>query len=238
MNQQTAVIKQEPKAPVPVGARGIQIHDIEGLYRFATAVSKSGLAPKGIETPEAILVAVQMGLEVGLTPMAALQNIAVINGRPSVWGDAQLAIVRATGELEEFDEWYEVDGKRLDRNPAAYNDGVTAVCRLKRRNYPPAEFGFSISDAKRAGLFDKAGPWKQYPGRMLRFRARSFLLRDHFGDALKGLLSAEEAQDTSEARFTAAKQAEVTKAGLLPDVPEDAPSPEPMQAELVTEVAK
>ena len=178
-----------------VGQRGIIINDMDSLWRFSTAVAKSGLAPKGIQTGEAIFVAIQMGLEVGMTPMAALQNIAVINGRPSIWGDAQLALVRGTGELEVFEEWFETNGEKLPRNPVTFQDSTTAVCRVKRRGYPATEVGFSVADAKTAGLWGKEGPWRQYPFRMLRSRARSFALRDTFGDALKGIMSGEEAQD-------------------------------------------
>jgi hypothetical protein len=187
--------KTESKAPIAIGRAGLQLQSLDDLWRFSTFVSKSGLAPKGIQTQEAIFVAVQMGLEVGLSPMAALQNIAVINGRPSIWGDAQLAVVRATGELELFEEWFEQKGQRLSRNPATYTDDTQAVVRIKRRGYEPSEVGFSVADAKKADLWDKPGPWKQYPFRMLKFRARSFALRDAFGDALKGLRSVEEAQD-------------------------------------------
>lgn len=183
------------KAPVAIGHRGIALSDYDGLVRFSIAVSKSGLAPKGIESPEAIAVAIQMGLEVGLTPMAALQNIAVINGRPSIWGDAQLAVVRATGELEQFEEWFEENGKRLARNPQTFNDMTAAVCLVKRAGQPAKESSFSVADAKRANLWGKSGPWTQYPTRMLMFRARSFGLRDTFGDALKGMRSAEEERD-------------------------------------------
>lgn len=168
---------------------------MDDLYRFATAVSKSGLAPKGIETPEAIFVALEMGMEVGLPMMASLQNIAVINGRPTLWGDSQLAVVRNTGELIQFAEWYEVGGKRLDRNPTQFPDDATAVCRVQREGYEPQDTAFSVADAKRANLWGKAGPWSQYPARMLRFRARSFALRDQFGDALRGLRTAEEVMD-------------------------------------------
>lgn len=168
---------------------------MDDLFRFAKAVSVSGLAPKGIETPEAIFVALEMGLEVGLPMMAALQNIAVINGRPTIWGDAQLAVVRGTGELVLFEEWYEEGGKRLARNPATFTDATTAVCRVQRHGYEPAETAFSVADAKRANLWGKSGPWSQYPARMLRFRARSFGLRDQFGDALRGLRTAEEVMD-------------------------------------------
>lgn len=192
---QTAVVVNPAKQPVQMGNRGIVLTDMDGLVRFATAVSKTSLAPKGLESAESIAVAIQMGLEVGLTPMAALQNIAVINGRPTIWGDAQLAVCRATGELEAFEEWYESGGKRTGRNPQIFGDDAMAVCSVKRRGYPAIESAFSVADAKRAGLWSKQGPWSQYPARMLRFRARSFALRDQFGDALKGMLTTEEGQD-------------------------------------------
>jgi len=181
--------------PVLAGPRGLVISDMDSLWRFASYVAASGLAPKGIQTKEAIFVAVQMGLEVGLTPMAALQNIAVINGRPTLWGDAQLAVVRSTGDLEVFEEWYEARGKRLTRNPSEFGDDTTAVCNVKRAGYAAAETAFSVADAKAAQLWGKQGPWSQYPARMLRMRARSFALRDQFGDALRGFRSVEEAGD-------------------------------------------
>lgn len=193
MSEQNTALTQ--KKSIPVDSRGIVINDMESMWRWSQYVSASGLAPKGMEKPESIFVATQMGLEVGLTPMAALQNIAVINGRPTIWGDAQLAIVRSTGELEQFSEVYEADGKQLARTPVTFSDDVTAVCIVKRRGFPLQEGAFSVADAKRAGLWGKAGPWSQYPARMLRFRARSFALRDNFGDALRGMLTAEEVAD-------------------------------------------
>jgi hypothetical protein len=181
-----------------VSRTGLEIRTLDDVWRFATCLAKSGLAPKGIESPEAITIAVQMGMEVGLPPMAALQNIAIVNGRPSLFGDAMLAVVRATGDLEEFTEWFEQDGKRIDRTPSEYKDGTTAVCHVKRRGYDAApDVAFSVADAKRAGLWGKQGPWSQYPFRMLKFRARAFALRDGFGDALRGMLSTEEVQDMS-----------------------------------------
>lgn len=195
-----------PKAPVLIGDNGLRLGDLDALWRFSSIVSASGLAPKGIMTKEAIFVAVQMGLEVGLTPMAALQNIAVINGRPAIWGDAQLAIVRGKGQLEVLEEWFEQGGKKLPRNPVNYTDDTVAVCRVKRQGYEVSEVGFSVGDAKTAKLWGKEGPWSQYPFRMLKFRARSFALRDQFGDALKGIMSAEELNDLPPVEITATVQ--------------------------------
>jgi len=231
-----ALTTQQPptKQVVPIGNRGIAPSSMDDLYRFATAVSKSGLAPKGIETPEAIFVALEMGLEVGLPMMAALQNIAVINGRPAIWGDAQLAVVRSTGELALFEEWYEEKGKRLTRNPMAFSDETAAVCRVQRQGYEPAETAFSVADAKRANLWGKAGPWTQYPARMLKHRARSFALRDQFGDALRGLRTVEEVQDDPVA--TARNVTPPMFATPTPE-PEVAPEPAPV-AEVAQETAQ
>jgi hypothetical protein len=195
-----------------------------------------------------------MGAEVGLPPMASLQNIAVINGRPSLWGDAQLAVVRGTGELEEFDEWTEVNGKRQARPPKVATDDTTAVCRVKLKGYPPREGSFSVADAKTANLWSKEGPWKQYPFRMLQMRARAFVLRDMFGDALRGMRSTEEyiggpTIDIETMEPEPAKQVKLYAAPQVPDAPvavsivpesepetvtaasETTPAPEPPAAE-------
>lgn len=162
--------------------RPVLPHDMDSAWRMSVAISKSGLAPKGIQTTEAIFTAIQMGAEVGLSPMQALQNIAVVNGRPTIWGDAQLGLVRGCGLLESFEE--RIDG---------VGDSRVAFCIVKRKGDPVAITGkFSVSDAKTAGLWNKSGPWVQYPERMLKMRARGFALRDGFSDILKGIYSQEE----------------------------------------------
>lgn len=157
------------------------------LYRLSQIMAASGMMPNGIKTVPAVFVAVEMGLEIGLSPMQAVQNIAVINGRPSLWGDSVLAIIRASGKLEDFDEYFEHE-----------NDGdqFAAVCSAKRKGEKkPIVRKFSVTDAKAAGLWGKQGPWQSYPKRMLQMRARSWALRDGFGDVLKGLHVAEEIMD-------------------------------------------
>lgn len=171
--------QQQQKTVIQRGDRGVELKSFGELLNYARCIAASHLAPKGFETPEQILVAIEAGAEVGLRPLQALQNIAVINGRPSFYGDVPLAIVQASGELEDFQEFFQGDGGNL-----------TAVCVSKRRGRSkPCTRTFSVSDAQTAGLWGKAGPWKQYPKRMLQMRARGFNLRDEFPDILKGFCS-------------------------------------------------
>ena len=53
---------------------------------------------------------------------------------------------------------------------------MTAVCIAKRHGSTPVTARFSVMDAKRAGLWTKAGPWQTYPRRMLQMRARRGLV--------------------------------------------------------------
>jgi len=174
-----------PKAPLPIGAKGIELESFEALWRFAQCVAASPFAPRGMEKAEAIVPAIQLGLELGLTPMSALQNVAVINGRPGIYGDAALALVRASGRCESYSQKIEGEG-----------DNRAATVISKRDDQEEAITSvFSVTDAKKAGLWGKQGPWSQYPDRMLLFRARGFNLRDNFGDILKGLQTLEEITD-------------------------------------------
>jgi hypothetical protein len=106
-------------------------------------------------------------------------------------------------------------------------EAMAAWCEAKRRGYEkPTVARFSVADAKKAGLWGKVGPWTQYPKRMLQLRARGFALRDAFPDVLKGLVTAEEAQDypATEAAKEAAKPATpsvVKVTAAAPVVPED-----------------
>jgi len=135
--------------------------------------------------PENILVAVQWGREVGLGPLQALQNISVINGRPAIWGDAMLALVRGSPKCLYVHE--DIDGE---------NEAMTATCRCARRDQEGEIVStFSVDDAKKANLWGRQGPWTQYPKRMVQMRARGFALRDGFPDVLRGVISMEEAQD-------------------------------------------
>jgi len=178
--------KATVSSPISFGASGVQLTSLEDAFRFAKAIVSSGFAPRGMEKPESVLVALQWGAELGLTPMAALSNIAVVNGRPSLFGDAALALVRSSGQLESYSE--EEVG---ERGKDSFGYKITA----KRRGFDPQSETFTTADAKTAKLWGKTGPWTDYPARMLKFRARGFLLRDVFGDVLKGLRTVEEARD-------------------------------------------
>jgi hypothetical protein len=196
-------ITKEPAVRV-----ALSLTTLPEIREFCKVLANTGMIPKAYANkPDDILVAMFHGQELGLPPLQSLQCIAVINGVPSIYGDAGLALVRSKGLLEEYDEWIEIDGVRQSKafdiwKAVQAGNEVVAYCFTKRVHAPKGKTTwFSVAQAKRAGLWEKKSregvpsPWCFYPERMLMWRARGSNIRDNFGDVLKGLPIYEEAQD-------------------------------------------
>ena len=178
-------IVEHQRNPMPSQAFSLAPRNLDEAFRLAEMLADSELVPKDFRgKPGNCMIAIQWGAEIGLKPLQALQNLAVINGRPCLWGDALIALVRSSPLCEYIIE---------DTAPNG-----TATCRVKRRNEPEQARSFSDADAKTAGLLGKQGPWQTSPARMKQMRARGFALRDVFPDVLKGIALAEEVMDYTE----------------------------------------
>lgn len=189
--------------PQPQRSFALTPQTLDEAMQFAGVMAKSSIIPKDYQgNPGNILVAIQWGQEIGLSPLQAMQSIAVINGRPSIWGDAMLALVRGSGLLEYIKEEPTEEG---------------CTCTLKRRGdqFEVART-FTPEDAKRAGLWGKTGPWQQHTKRMMQMRARAFALRDAFADVLRGVHIGEEAQDMPTERHMGAVEEVKPDAPALP----------------------
>lgn len=222
------VIHEEAKSRLPALVAGGRVQaiipqDFESAYRLANAVVKAGMAPRGIDTPEKAMICIMHGMEVGMPPMMALQSIAPIGGRPTIWGDGALGIVQASGLMEWHKEWSE--GKEGA-------DDYLAICEVKRRGDPEIHRGeFTVKKAKRAGLWTKSGPWTTHPERMLQMRARAFALRDGFSDVLRGLGIREEVEDYAEPAQAPTPPPPPPPPPPAPPAPEPEKAPEPPAAE-------
>ena len=177
--------------------------DFDQASRFAQIIVQAGLFQA--ESQEKALaqatMAVLQGLELGIPPMQAVQQIAIIGGRCTIWGDLVPALIWRAGH--KIREWVEGEG-----------DARVAWCEITRGdNGEIIKRKFSVDDAKRAGLWDTRpklkrkdnsntwceedndSPWYRYDERMLQMRARGFCARDGVPDALHGLYIREEIEE-------------------------------------------
>jgi hypothetical protein len=144
--------------------------------KVAETLAKSDMVPKDYRgKPDNVLVAMEMGYQLGLPVAQCLQDIAVINGRPSLWGDGLLALALSHPECQGIKE------------EPMYEGGIVVgyTCSVKRKGHDEHTKSFTLKQAKAAGLLGKPGPWTQYLERMLQMRAR-VAIKDKFADALRG----------------------------------------------------
>ena len=155
-------------------------------FLFAHMMSEAKMLPPNISEMQAG-IAIVAGLSLKLDPFQAVQNIAVVNNRPTLWGDALVALVSASGEIEDENvQWF------------TGNDGKRIACRvtIKRKGRKtPYEGEFSLGMAAAAGLLNRP-VWKANPQRMLFVRARTFALRNGFADLIMGVGVREEEEDS------------------------------------------
>ena len=157
--------------------------DYEEAQRLAKLLCDAKMAPQGFEKPETCLVGILQGMEMGLSPLFALQRMAIVDGRLTIWGDGALALVLRSGLCVSITEWLEGDEE----------SEWISYCEVLREGWDrPITRSFAVQDARRANLWHKPGPWTEYPKRMLQMRARAFALRDVFADVLGGLYFREE----------------------------------------------
>ena len=158
---------------------------LQEKVEMAKYLAQSGLMPGGLQAPAQVLVALQMGHELGLSPMIAVNNIAVINGRPSLSSSIMDAIVMNRPDYA---------GRSIKFDGQGDTRSCTVIVRRKiGENVETFEGYFDMQMAKNAGLLGKDN-WKHYPDRMLKARASGYADRDGWPDALAGMLSQEEAE--------------------------------------------
>jgi hypothetical protein len=202
----------------------------DDVARIAKLCVMAGMFPSkntddGDKSIAQATMAIMQGLECDIPPMQAIQQIAVINGRCTIWGDLVPALIWSRGH--EIEEWIEGDG-----------DDRVAHCKIKRGdNGKEIVRTFSVKQAIKAGLWDTRetvkrwnkydkkhedkpndSPWFKYDERMLQMRARGFCSRDAVPDVLRGMYIREEMEEEREVK-------DITPRAPEPPAPPAPPEP-------------
>lgn len=246
-------IQDKPKLPVGMGGTVMAVvpRSIEEIWRVSKMVVVGGLAPQslvgfgdkaksGDDAVSAVSIAIMFGAELGLPPMAALRSMAVINGRPALYGDGLVSVIRRSGKAAYIRMGYDEKAK-------------AGFCEAKRMDTgEELRVEFSEADARQAGLWsdqpkvrrngrngpyetDNDSPWYRHPKRMMQWRATGFCLRNLFADVLAGVLTDDEAREAS-GGYVDYEDVEpapaVSAPGAPPAPPAPPPAPEPEPDEL------
>ncbi len=193
----------------------------ESAQRMALALCSSNIVPEQYRGKDNIgnaIVALEMAQRIGASPLAVMQNLHIIHGRPSWSSTFIIAALNSCGRFAPIR--FEVTGEGDNRECRAW----TTDRQGERLEGPPV----SIAMAKKEGWATKNGSkWATMPDLMLRYRAAAFFGRLYAPDVLNGMHAADELEDI---HGQAGKQ-RVEAAEIL----EPAPAPKAKKKEPVIE---
>ena len=177
--------KQVDSQLMKVGGVGLVLNTVDDMWRTAKMFATSGLCPKGLDTPEKVIVVLQAGAELGFKPWQSMQSLHVVNGRVGLEGKAMAALIRRSAINESLNITY---------SGTPYQDDYTVTITSKRVDQPePNVTDFTVADAKLAKLWGTAKDnWAKYPKDMLTWRCVSRHAHQYYSDVTHGLYTVDE----------------------------------------------
>jgi len=215
-NQLTTIDQRDNSLPAVGGVYG-SIQSFEDAQRMAKALAASSLVPDTYQGNTAnTLIALEVSQRVGASPMAVMQNLHIIHGRPSWSSQFVIAALNSCGRFSplrfkvedlgetdaKIEEWSGPKGQRTksSRVIKVHNKQCVAWAYDKATGDvlegPPVTIAMAVSE----GWYTKDGSkWVTMPDLMLRYRSAKFFGNLYAPDVLMGMHSADEVEDFGEA---------------------------------------
>ena len=158
------------------------------------------------------VIALNMSNRMGADPLMVMQNLYLVNGRPSWSSQFIMAGINSSGrfsalrfELEDLGEkevvcvetvWENRKPKKISKTVKIHDFSCVAWAIERETGERLESSKITIEMAVKEGWYTKEGSkWQTMSEQMLRYRAASFFGRVYAPELLMGLRSAEEEQD-------------------------------------------
>ena len=206
--------KEEVKQEVAVKERVNMVANLsEGIYsssdtfnlayQMAKGLSQSTLVPQQFQNnPANCLIALEQSNRLNISPMAVMQNLYIVQGKPSFSSSFIIGLINASGK---YDMELQFDEEEKDGKPYA------CTCWTEKDGRKVTGIKITMDMAEKEGWSKKNGSkWVTIPQVMLRYRAASFFARMNCPELSIGLYSKEELDD-----FTPIKKGKATLNDVL-----------------------
>ncbi len=158
-------------------------------WQMAQALASSSIVPQNFQNnPSNCLIAIEQANRLNMSPFLVMQNLYVIQGRPSWSSQWIIAAVNNSGKFDielQFEEKKDKDGKPF-----------SCQCWTMQGGRRIEGITIDMDLARAEGWTAKNGSkWRTMPQVMLRYRAASFFARMNCPEVILGLYSREEAEE-------------------------------------------
>lgn len=201
--QATAVATQteanEPQQLQRGGSYFASPQAFELAQRQAKLLASSALVPKEYQGNIAnTVIALEMAQRTQSSPLAVMQSMYIVHGKPSWSATFIIACINACGRFSPLRYRMEGEGDGLTCRAVAIE-----LATGEELTSPPV----SINMAKQEGWYSKTGSkWQTMPELMLRYRAATLFGRLYAADVLMGMHTEDEMRDIEDAEAVVVEQ--------------------------------
>lgn len=171
-----------------------ELNTLKDQLGYAQNLIREGMVSSTFKTPQQLVIGIQLAKSLSIDPAVALGMMYVIKGKPSLFGDGPLSLIKRSPLYGGAREFYvdkdinEICFKNKNLNAEVY----AAVIQIKRTGFDEIqEDFFTVDDMNKAGVhlnkYGEKDTWKKYLRIMLRYRARSLAIKSLFPDLLNGI---------------------------------------------------
>jgi hypothetical protein len=191
VKQETAVAEKKERVNMVANLEGgiYSSSDTFNLaYQMAKGLSQSTLVPQQFQNnPANCLIALEQSNRLNISPMAVMQNLYIVQGKPSFSSSFIIGLINASGK---YDMELQFDEEEKDGKPYA------CTCWTEKDGRKVTGIKITMDMAEKEGWSKKNGSkWITIPQVMLRYRAASFFARMNCPELSIGLYSKEELDD-------------------------------------------
>lgn len=167
--------------------------NFEMAQRMAGVLAKSTIVPKDYQGNVAnSIVALEMAQRLNTSPLMVMQNLYVIQGRPSWSAQYLIAMINGSGKYD-----MELQFRETQKNGKPFS----CQCWTTKNGREVTGPVIDMDMAQAEGWSTKPGSkWKNLPSIMLRYRSASFFARMNCPEMTLGYYTVEESKEMGEYR--------------------------------------
>lgn len=160
------------------------------MLRAAQMLSQTNIIPQSYQgKPQDCFIAVDMATRMNVSPMVVMQNMYVVKGKPSWAGQACTMLINSCGKFKDAKHIY--TGTKGTDERGCYVEAISTIDGEKVQGVE-----VTMAMAKAEGWTSNP-KWRNIPELMLAYRASAFFARVYCPEALMGVQTYEEVEDTS-----------------------------------------
>jgi hypothetical protein len=183
------------------------------LQRKAAALAQSDIIPTSFRgNPSNCIIALNFADRLGAEPLAVMQSLHIIHGKPSWSSSFLIANINASKQFNRL-RWETEDlGEKtvhVEGKPLKFRDRRAVCWTTDRETGERIEAECTVEMAVREGWYSKPGSkWPTMTDQMLKYRSASFFAKTYAPHISLGLSTADEETDIAPVQVSVTKISE------------------------------